>query len=65
MIHTQFQSSIRVFRSDSGGDIYPMSFVSFFLMRVLSLNFHVLALMLKMGLLSVSTVTLLKQLTLS
>ena len=65
MIHTQFQSSIRVFHSNSGGNIYPTSFVSFFLMRVLSLSFHVLALMLKMGLLSVSTVTLLKQLALS
>ena len=66
MIHTQFQSSIRVFRSDSGGeDIYPMSFVSFFLMRVLSLNFPVLALMLKMGLLSASTVISLRQLALS
>ncbi len=70
MIHTQFQSSIRIFRADSGGNIYPMSFISFFLMRVLSmrelsLSFHFLALMLKMGLLSASTVILLRQLALS
>ena len=62
MVHTQFSSAVRVFRSDSGGSIYLLLFASFSHLRVLSLSFHALVPMLRMALLSVSIAILLRQL---
>jgi len=56
MIHTQFSSSIRIFRSDSGGNIYPLPSVNFFHLKALLLNYHVWVLMHKMVLPSANIV---------
>ena len=52
MVHTQFSSAIRVFRSDSGGSTSLQPFMSFFLLRVPFPSCLALVLMLKMVFLS-------------